>query len=60
MVFSHGNGFCKEVWQPIITRLQKETSIIQLPIDVQYRAFDAKFHGDKAANKTMPATDWQK
>lgn len=50
MVFSHANGFCKEVWNPVVAELRK------LGNEDEILLIDQRNHGDSALEnrKALP------
>ncbi|RLN90687.1 hypothetical protein BBJ28_00010439 [Nothophytophthora sp. Chile5] len=46
LLFAHGAGFCKEIWEPIIRRMQ-QSPLLQRTLDVEFVSLDLPYHGTK-------------
>ncbi|TMW66125.1 hypothetical protein Poli38472_003890 [Pythium oligandrum] len=48
LLFTHGCGFCKETWNPVIKRLQQTPLFQRTPAEMV--TFDLTYHGTKSDN----------
>ncbi|RLN48040.1 hypothetical protein BBJ28_00027078 [Nothophytophthora sp. Chile5] len=46
LLFAHGAGFCKEIWEPIIHRMQ-QSPLLQRSFGVEFVSLDLPYHGTK-------------
>ncbi|GMF41989.1 unnamed protein product [Phytophthora fragariaefolia] len=53
LLFAHGAGFCKEIWSPIIRRLQQSS----LLAGVDFVSVDLPFHGSNHDNSVAAQVD---
>ncbi|RLN94220.1 hypothetical protein BBJ28_00018698 [Nothophytophthora sp. Chile5] len=57
LLFSHGLGFCKETWEPVIRRL-KRSPMLQREV-AAYVTYDQPFHGTNR-DESVPAEVYYK
>ncbi|TYZ67097.1 hypothetical protein PybrP1_008918, partial [[Pythium] brassicae (nom. inval.)] len=53
LLFAHGGGFCKQIWDPIIHQLQDSPLLHGKA--TEYLAFDFPFHGANRDESVTPA-----
>lgn len=56
LLFAHGAGFCKDVWSPIIRRLQRCPPLQSLPVE-NFVCLDLPFHGSNRDNSEVAHVD---
>ncbi|GMF65133.1 unnamed protein product [Phytophthora lilii] len=56
LLFTHGAGFCKEIWAPIIRRMQ-QSSLLQRVPNVDFVSVDLPFHGSNRDNSVAAHVD---
>ena len=54
LLFAHATGFCKEIWSPIVRRVQASLLLRQHAGDVQCIAFDFPYHGSLRDESVTP------
>ncbi|KAF4316663.1 hypothetical protein BBO99_00006887 [Phytophthora kernoviae] len=56
LLFAHGAGFCKDIWSPIIRRMQKSSLLQSLPSE-SFVSLDLPFHGANRDNSEAAQID---
>ncbi|KAG3109802.1 hypothetical protein PI124_g8495 [Phytophthora idaei] len=56
LLFAHGAGFCKEIWAPIIRRMQ-QSALLQHTVGVDFVNVDLPFHGSNRDNSVVAQVD---
>ncbi|KAG6612768.1 Serine protease [Phytophthora cinnamomi] len=57
LLFAHGAGFCKEIWEPITRRLKEYPLLLNAAVDVEFVNFDFKYHGSNRDETEAPRVD---
>lgn len=52
LLFCHGIGHCKDVWQPVMRRVQAQVA----PLAVECASFSFPFHGDQSDQAAEPVS----
>jgi pimeloyl-ACP methyl ester carboxylesterase len=55
LLFCHGTSFCKEIWSPIIQRVQRAPLLRRATAGVDIVTFNYPYHGEKR-DVSQPAT----
>jgi pimeloyl-ACP methyl ester carboxylesterase len=57
LLFAHGAGFCKEVWEPVMRRLQESPLLQNADVNAELVNFDFKYHGGNRDESETPQLD---
>ncbi|KAF4039870.1 Alpha/beta hydrolase family [Phytophthora infestans] len=57
LLFAHGAGFCKTIWEPITRRLQESPLLQHAAVQTEYFSFDFKYHGGNRDESETPRVD---
>lgn len=53
LLFGHGGGMCKEIWEPIVRRLRQSPLLRECTFD----SFNFKYHGTRHDESVAPVVD---
>lgn len=57
LLFAHGAGFCKEIWEPITRRLRESPLLQNAAVETEFVSFDFKYHGSNRDESETPQVD---
>ncbi|OWY90445.1 Serine protease [Phytophthora megakarya] len=57
LLFAHGAGLCKEIWEPITSRLKESPLLQDAAFKTEVVTFDFKYHGASRDESETPEVD---
>ncbi|GMF54096.1 unnamed protein product [Phytophthora fragariaefolia] len=57
LLFAHGAGFCKEIWEPITRRLGESSLLQNAAVNTEFVTFDFRYHGSNRDESEPPQLD---
>lgn len=54
LLFTHGNGFCKQIWDPVVRRMQASPLLQHPATTTEFVTFDLPFHGANRDESVPP------